>query len=136
MNVPFPVPGFNNPSITATATIATNASYLFPIVARQTIARKSFVPAPWNLGRFSTPLAIISTLWISFLCIVLLLPQVFPVTGETLNYAPIMIGGISIISVAGWWLPFRLGGRYWFEGPKRTISEEDVRKAVVEKKEG
>lgn len=78
-----------------------------------------------------------------FLFVVLLLPQVFPVTAvsmpeilrdlllclavsvsarqqwrltvgqQTLNYAPIMIGGISIISLVGWVLPFGLGGRHW-----------------------
>jgi hypothetical protein len=37
-------------AITATATIATNASHLFPIVARHTAARQTFMPAKWNLG--------------------------------------------------------------------------------------
>ena len=76
-------------AITATATIATNFSYLFPIMARQTVGRKSFVPAKWNLGKYSAPIAAIASLWISFLFVVLVLPQLYPVTAETLNYAPI-----------------------------------------------
>jgi len=56
----------------------------------------------------------------------LLLPQIYPVTGETLNYAPIMIGGISIISLVGWVVPFGYGGKTWFKGPQRTITEEEV----------
>jgi amino acid transporter len=118
-------------AITATATIATNLSYLFPILARHTVGRKTFEPAKWNLGRFSVPCAVITTIYISFLAVVLLLPQIYPVTAQTLNYAPIMIGGISIISVVGWVMPFGLGGRYWFKGPQRTISEEDVAAATV-----
>jgi len=115
-------------AITATATIASNTSYLFPIIARQTIGRRTFTPSPsFSLHRFSIPCAIISSLYISFLVIVLLLPQVFPVTAATLNYSPIMIGGISIVSLVGWVLPWGLGGRHWFKGPMRTISEEVVR---------
>jgi amino acid transporter len=118
-------------AITATATIATNVSYLFPIIARHTVGRNSFEPAKWNLGRWTIPCAGVSSLYISFLIVVLLLPQLYPVTGETLNYAPIMIGAISLISLVGWILPWGLGGRSWFKGPQRTITEEEVEGATV-----
>ncbi|TVY15035.1 Thiamine transporter thi9 [Lachnellula arida] len=118
-------------AITATATIATNVSYLFPIIARHTVGRNSFEPAKWNLGRWTIPCAVVSSVYISFLVVILLLPQVYPVTGETLNYAPIMIGGISMISLLGWVFPFGLGGKSWFKGPQRTISEEDANEARV-----
>lgn len=67
-------------AITATATIATNASYMIPIVARHTVGRRIFKPAEWNLGRFTLPIGIVSCLYIMFLFIVLLLPQLYPVT--------------------------------------------------------
>lgn len=67
-------------AITATATIGTNLSYLFPIIARQTIGRKIFKPAKWNLGAWSLPIAVFSTCYITFLFIVLMLPQIYPVT--------------------------------------------------------
>lgn len=82
-------------AITATATITTNVSYLIPIVARHTAGRKSFVPAKWNLGRYSLPMAVIASGYICFLFVVLILPQLYPVTSETLNYAPICIGKCS-----------------------------------------
>ena len=44
---------------------------------------------------------------------------------QTLNYAPICIGIVTIISLVGWILPFDLGGMHWFTGPKRTIEEAD-----------
>ena len=118
-------------AITATATIATNLSYLIPIIARQTVGRKSFVPAKWNLGKFSLPLSIIATCYISFLFSVLVLPQLYPVDANTLNYAPICIGIITIISLGGWFFPV-WGGRYWFQGPIKTITEEELRNARVE----
>ncbi|KIW08732.1 uncharacterized protein PV09_00673 [Verruconis gallopava] len=113
-------------AITATATIATNVSYLFPIVARYTVGKKNFQPAEWNLGKFSPVLGLIASLYIMFLFAVLVLPQLYPVDAQTLNYAPICIGIVSIISLVGWVLPFGLGGRYWFHGPKKTIEDLDA----------
>ncbi|KAI9737559.1 MAG: hypothetical protein M1834_009714 [Cirrosporium novae-zelandiae] len=115
-------------AITATATIATNFSYLIPIVARHTVGRKRFTPATWNLGKYSVYFAIVAGLYIMFLFVVLLLPQEYPVTAKTLNYAPICIGIVTIISLVGWLLPFGLGGRHWFNGPKKTIEEEELQK--------
>jgi len=68
-------------ALTATATIATNVSYLIPIVARQTVGRKTFEPAKWNLGKFGPFISTIASLYICFLFIVLLLPQIYPVSG-------------------------------------------------------
>ncbi len=118
-------------AITATATIATNVSYLIPIIARQTVGRKSFVPAKWNLGKFSLPLAIIATCYILFLFAVLVLPQLYPVDADTLNYAPICIGIITIISLGAWFFP-KWGAMYWFQGPIKTITELELRNARVE----
>lgn len=118
-------------AVTATATIAINASYVFPIVARHTAGRKTFVPAKWNLGRFSLPLAVVASVYISFLFAVLLLPQLYPVTAQTLNYAPICIGAITVISVVGWIFP-QWGGRHWFQGPIETITDDEFRSARVE----
>lgn len=42
-----------------------------------------------------------------------------------------MIGGITIIALGGWFCPFSIGGRHWFEGPKRTISKAEVDAARV-----
>ncbi|KAI7313056.1 hypothetical protein KC315_g11791, partial [Hortaea werneckii] len=113
-------------AITAAATIGTNLSYLIPIVARQTIGRKHFKPAKWNLGAWSIPVSIIASLYIAFLFVVLMLPQLYPVNAQTLNYAPIVIGGITAIALGGWFLPFPFGARHWFEGPKRTITEVEL----------
>jgi amino acid transporter len=93
------------------ATIATDVSYLIPIVARQTFGRKQFRPAKWHLGRFSVPYAIVGSTYIS-LFVVLCLLQVYPVTALTLNYPLIMIGCVTVLTVIGWIFPFGLGGKY------------------------
>ncbi|KAK0919999.1 hypothetical protein LTR91_005298 [Friedmanniomyces endolithicus] len=131
---------------------STNFSYLIPIVARHTVGRKSFTPAQWNLGRYSLPLGIVAGIYILFLFVVLLLPQLYPVTAvstqsrpsgcdivltrqTTLNYAPICIGIVTIVSLVGWILPFGLGGRYWFKGPKKTIEMDESRQVVSKQQE-
>lgn len=67
-------------ALTATGTIAVNVSYAIPIIARHTVGKKIFKSAKWNLGKLSTPLAVIASLYILFLFVVLILPQLFPVT--------------------------------------------------------
>lgn len=44
-----------------------------------------------------------------------------------------MIGGISVISIVGWLFP-RWGGKHWFKGPQKTITEEELDGAVVQGK--
>jgi hypothetical protein len=73
----------------------------------------------------------VASLYIVFLFSVLILPQLYPVTAETLNYAPICVGIVTILSLGGWILPV-VGGRHWFLGPKKTITEEELRNARVE----
>ena len=41
-------------------------------------------------------------------------------------------GIISIVSLGGWVFPFGLGGMYWFEGPIKTITEEEIRNGRIE----
>lgn len=108
-------------AITATTVICQNISYLFVLVTRHTVGRSDFEPAPWNLGLLSLPIGCFSILWITFLSIILLLPQVFPVTLQTLNYSPICLVIVTSVSVIGWVLPFGWGGRHWFKGPTNTI---------------
>lgn len=67
-------------ALTAAATVGTNLSYLIPIVARHTVGRKDFQVAEWNLGRYSVPVTCVAAGYISFLFIVLMLPQLYPVT--------------------------------------------------------
>lgn len=50
---------------------------------------------------------------------------------QSLNYAPICIGIVTVVSLAGWILPFGLGGMYWFTGPKKTIEKQEEERVTV-----
>ncbi|RCI16332.1 hypothetical protein L249_3164 [Ophiocordyceps polyrhachis-furcata BCC 54312] len=113
-------------AITAATVSCQNISYLFLFLTRFTLGRSRFKPAAWNLGSLSQPIGYITIIWLSFLSVVLLLPQVFPVTVQTLNYSPICLAIVTFVSLVGWHFPWGLGGRYWFKGPCPTLTDDQA----------
>ncbi|KAI9034204.1 amino acid or gaba permease [Hyaloraphidium curvatum] len=109
-------------ALSSTGTIAVDTSYLIPIAGRLTAARHTFKPGEWNLGRLSIPMGTFVCIWITILFVCLCLPQLWPVTPQNFNFAPVMIGGITLISSLGW----IFSGRKWFKGPQRLISEAEA----------
>ena len=67
-------------ALTAAATVGTNLSYLIPVVARHTVGKQAFQPAKWNLGRCSLAVSVLAVGYIVFLFVVLMLPQIYPIT--------------------------------------------------------
>ncbi|KAF9267048.1 APC amino acid permease [Marasmius fiardii PR-910] len=104
---------------TSIATIGLYISYGIPIVLR-VIYRKKFVKGPFHLRVFSFPVAIAAIVWIVFIAIVFVLPEVNPVTSETLNYSIVAVGIVIVYSV-GFWL---ISARKWFVGPVKQIAAE------------
>lgn len=96
------------------ATIALYIAYALPIFLRVTLARKAFVPGPFNLGRYSILIGWTSVLWVVTISFLFSLPVAYPITKETLNYTPILVGGVLILTVSYW----IVSARYWFKGPK------------------
>ncbi|XP_062109453.1 amino-acid permease BAT1 homolog [Humulus lupulus] len=99
------------------ATIGLYISYALPIFFRVTLARKSFVPGPFNLGRYGVLVGWIAVTWVAIISIFFSLPVAFPVTMETLNYTPVAVGGLFILIVSSWFLR----ARHWFRGPLTNI---------------
>ncbi|KAF1827379.1 amino acid permease [Dissoconium aciculare CBS 342.82] len=91
------------PTITAYALIAFGRVFLTP---------KSFTNARWSLGRWSWTVSCIALVWNTFLACVLFSPLIFPVTGDTFNYSPVIFAAITLFGVLTWyftpeskWLP-------------------------------
>ncbi|KAG0330419.1 hypothetical protein BG000_011717 [Podila horticola] len=98
-------------AIVSVNTIASSISYLIPILCRIILARDTFEPGPFNLGRFSTPIGIISSLWIICTSALFLCPTQAPVTAENMNYALVpfvIVIGLCVSYYAIW-------GRHWFK---------------------
>ena len=104
---------------TSIATTGLYISYGLPILAGL-IWRDSFNRGPLNLGIFSRPIALIACLWIGFITVVFCLPNVNPVTSQTLNYTPVAVGIVTIGTFGSWFL----WAHRWFTGPIKQIEAE------------
>ncbi|CAN6330431.1 unnamed protein product [Urochloa humidicola] len=104
----------------AMASVSTTAlciAYALPILFRVMLARKSFVPGPFNLGRNSIVIGWIAVLWVATITILFSLPVSYPVTKNTLNYTPVAVGGLFTLVLSSW----IISARHWFKGPVTNL---------------
>ena len=104
---------------TSIATIGLYISYGLPILIGL-IYNDSFEKGPFNLRWASRPVALVACLYITFITIVFCLPELNPVTSQTLNYTPVAVGIVAAWAFGSWFL----WARRWFTGPIRQIEEE------------
>jgi amino acid transporter len=107
-------------AVVSIAVISMYISYGLPIAARLYARARGIdgPPGPWNLGRFSTPVAIVAVLWIAFITLVFVLPP---------NDAAAKGVGASFAVLLAIWFA---RARKHFPGPRVHIFE--ARKAEVE----
>ena len=113
-------------AVTSIAVIGLYVAYITPVFLRLR-AGDSFQPGPWNLGRWSRVIGTVATIWVVFIAILFMLPQVVPVTVSSFNYAPVAVG-VVILFAGGWWL---LSAKNWFKGPKVQGTPEEL--AAIER---
>ncbi|ANZ20279.1 amino acid permease [Streptomyces noursei ATCC 11455] len=95
-------------------------SYGVPIFLR--LRLDDFQAGPWNLGRYGKPVAAIAVIWIALSNILFMLPQQYPVTPESFNYAPIALAVVLVIATV-WWFAT---ARRRFQGPVSYGSPDEV----------
>ena len=108
-------------AVTSIATIGLYIAYGIPILLR---LRKGdrFERGPWHLGQWSRPVGIIAVAWIAFIAVLFVLPQVYPVTLATFNYAIVAVA-VVLVGTGVWWM---VSARNWFKGPKVQGSSEEL----------
>ncbi|XP_042482727.1 amino-acid permease BAT1 homolog [Macadamia integrifolia] len=99
------------------ATIGLYIAYALPILFRVTLARKTFVPGPFNLGRYGILVGWVAVLWVAVISVLFSLPVEYPITKDTLNYTPVAVGGLLILTVSSW----IISARHWFKGPITNV---------------
>uniref|UniRef100_A0A7C9D7Z3 Amino acid permease/ SLC12A domain-containing protein n=2 Tax=Opuntia streptacantha TaxID=393608 RepID=A0A7C9D7Z3_OPUST len=104
-------------AMVSVATIGLYIAYALPIFFRVTLARKSFTPGPFNLGRYGVLVGWIAVLWVVTIAVCFSLPVAYPITVETLNYTPVAVGGLLLLVLSSW----ILSARHWFKGPITNI---------------
>ncbi|CAL9088514.1 unnamed protein product [Musa acuminata var. zebrina] len=100
------------------ATIGLYVAYAMPIFFRITLARNSFVAGPFSLGRYGVMVGWVAVLWVATITVLFSLPVAYPITKDTLNYTPVAVGGLLILTVGSW----LLSARHWFKGPITNIN--------------
>jgi amino acid permease (GABA permease) len=114
-------------AITSIAVIGLYIAYIVPIFLRLR-AKDQFKVGPWNLGKWTYLVGWIATVWVVIICIMFILPEVWPVTVDTFNYAPVAVGVVLLLS-GGWWL---ISAKNWFTGPKVQGSSEELAEIELE----
>ena len=113
-------------AVTSIAVIGLYIAYVIPVFLRLR-AGDRFQRGPWHLGRWSTPIGVIAVLWVIFITILFVLPQVKPVTRDTFNYAIVAVGAVLLFS-GGYWV---LSAHRWFTGPRVQGTPEEL--AAIER---
>lgn len=99
-------------SLVSAAGVPSAAAYGLICLGRLLCTPKRFPKAQWSLGRLSKPFQVIGVLWNGWVVAVLFSPYEFPVSGENLNYAPIIMASVTIFGLVSYfvmpedrWLP-------------------------------
>ncbi|KAJ4749510.1 Amino-acid permease BAT1-like protein [Rhynchospora pubera] len=101
------------------ATIGLYIAYALPIFFRITLARKTFVQGPFNLGQYSLVVGWIAVFWVATITVLFSLPVSYPITKDTLNYTPVAVGGLFILVIFSW----IFSAQHWFKGPVTNINK-------------
>jgi hypothetical protein len=108
-------------AVTSIAVIGLYIAYVIPTFLRLRQG-EAFQRGPWHLGRYSRAIGVIALVWVAFITVLFMLPQVSPVTRATFNYAPIAV--LVVLGFAGiWWVA---SAKNWFSGPKVQGSPEEL----------
>lgn len=102
-------------SITGLTTIGFQISYALPILLKVWYQPKDFPLTPYNLGPWSAPLGIISTLWLLGTSCFFFFPETHPVTPASMNWVIVVVAGCVGILGLNW----VINSRYTFTGPPR-----------------
>ena len=108
-------------AITSIAVIGLYVAYIAPVFLRL-MARDKFKEGPWTLGRWSRPIGIVATIWVVFIFILFMLPQVYPITINTFNYTPVVF--LIVLGGAAIW--YFVSAKNWFKGPKVQGTPEEL----------
>src|SRR3954452_3645811 len=85
-------------AVTSIAVIGLYIAYVLPTLLRL-MQGEGFQRGPWHLGRWSRPIGIVAVVWVCFITVLFMLPQVNPISRTTFNYTPVAV--LAVIGFAG-----------------------------------
>ncbi len=105
-------------SIVGLSTIGFQVSYAIPVLLKLVFNPPDFPHTVMSLGRWSTPLGVVSCLWLFGSSFFFFLPTQYPVTNSNMNWLTVVTAGVFVLCTANWFL----NSQYTFKGPKRHDS--------------
>ncbi|KAG2135253.1 amino acid/polyamine transporter I [Suillus clintonianus] len=113
-------------AINAMFTLAVTSSYISYItpITTRFVFKNNFKPGPFNLGKFSFPVAAIAVSWMVFMNIVFFFPATPHTTVQEMNYTVVVLGGFMSLAVFWYYCPV-YGGVHWFNGPVSNLVSAD-----------
>ncbi|MFD9187193.1 amino acid permease [Streptomyces phaeochromogenes] len=88
-------------AVTAINVLGITPAYAIPVFLRL-LAGDKFQQGPWNLGRFSKPLGWIAVSYVAVLTVFFCLPQAYPITTQSFNYAPVTLVIVLLLAWISW----------------------------------
>lgn len=96
-------------AVTAINVIGITPAYAIPVFLRLR-AGDRFQAGPWHLGRWSRPVGWIAVVWVACVTVLFCLPQVSPVTVESMNYAVVALAVVLLLASVWWYVARRSYG--------------------------
>jgi amino acid permease (GABA permease) len=116
-------------AVTSIATIGLYIAYVLPTLLRR-IKGNSWEGGRWSLGKWSPIVGWVGIIWVAFIAVLFMLPEVnfSTINRDNFNYAPVAVGVVLLFS-GGYWL---ISARKWFTGPRSQGDEEGLKKIEAE----
>ncbi|MFE9687166.1 amino acid permease, partial [Streptomyces sp. NPDC006285] len=108
-------------AVTAINVLGITPAYAIPVFLRLK-AGDTFKQGPWNLGPFSKPMGWIAVSYVTVLTVFFCLPQAYPITSQSFNYAPITLAVVLLFA----WISWITTGRKNYAMPTQTRTAEDA----------
>jgi amino acid transporter len=119
-------------AIVSIGTVGLYVAYVIPIFLRLR-AKATFVPGPWSLGKWSTPIGTIAIVWVIIITILFFAPAFYPwTTAVDINWA----GPVFAAVMATVFIWYGVSARKWFTGPKMQGDAAQLREIEGDYSEG
>lgn len=94
-------------------------AFTIPIAIRTFFVGDRFRPGPWNLGRYSYPIGVLSTMFTLLMIPILCLPAVSgsDLDANGMNWTAVVWGGPMLLAII--W--YAVDAHKWFKGPKINV---------------
>jgi amino acid transporter len=117
-------------SIIQLTAVGFQVSYAIPIICKVIWRPTNFPVTPFDLGNWSFPVGVISSLWLIGTSCIFFLPTVFPVSVDAMNWLIVVVSGCIALGTVNW----IFNSRFNFTGPKRVaiaVPEDDMPRGLV-----